>query len=87
MPVRTRRTLRRGAELSPLARRWLLGERCFWGLIAHSAAAGWLSEQQRFEDPRQFWLRHRTWALTEANRLGLQVPWQEAAFNKQPARP
>ncbi len=80
MPVRTRRTPRRGAELSASAQRWLLGEKCFWGLLGGCVAAGWLPDEQRFEDSQVFWLRHRKWALTEANRRGLSVPWQEAAF-------
>jgi hypothetical protein len=87
VPVRNRRTPRRGAELSPLARRWLLGERCFWGLLAGCVAAGWLPDEQRFVDRREFWLRHRHWALAEARRLDLPEPWQEQRFAKQPARP
>lgn len=80
MPVRSRRSRRRGSELSPLARRWLLGERCFWGLLGHCPEAGWLPDEQRFEDPREFWIRHRDWALAEAKRLGLPEPWQERAY-------
>lgn len=80
MPVRSRRTHRRAVDLSTLARRWLLGERGFWGLLAGCAAAGWLPDDQRFEYPREFWLRHRSWALAEARRLGLPEPWQVAEY-------
>ncbi|MBN9471418.1 MAG: hypothetical protein J0J10_21845 [Bosea sp.] len=63
-----------------MARRWLRGEPSFWGLLGHCAEAGWIGGDQRFEDRREFWLRHRLWALAEASRLGLPEPWQEATF-------
>lgn len=69
MPVRAKRNKRR--QLPPMAVRWLLGERTFFGLLPHVGLP--FGE----EELAHFWREHRTWAMAECKRRGLPVPpWE-----------